>query len=80
MFGNYTESRQYDRKIYGWRHQVENFRSKVKEFRAIGTRKDGPHGSFAAAIVLWPTRLRRDDRQQAPANPMRNGHRVRRDE
>ena len=36
----------------GWRHMVENFFSKIKEFRAIATRYDKTDESFAAGIHL----------------------------
>ena len=38
---NRTEPREHDRDVYGWRHLVENFFAKIKEFRAIATRQDG---------------------------------------
>jgi len=44
--------RPHDRDIYGWRHLVENFFSKIKEFRAIATRHDRTDESFAAGIHL----------------------------
>ena len=37
---------------YGWRHLVENFFAKIKEFRAIATRYDKTDESFAAGIHL----------------------------
>ena len=47
---NRTEPREHDREMYGWRHQVENFFAKIKEFRAIATRYDKTDASFAAGI------------------------------
>jgi len=38
--------------MYGWRHLVENFFSKTREFRAIATRYDRTAESFAAGIHL----------------------------
>ena len=38
--------------MYKWRHQIENFFAKIKEFRAIATRYDKTDKSFAAAIHL----------------------------
>ena len=38
--------------MYGWRHLVENFFAKIKEFRAIATRYDKTDESFAAGIHL----------------------------
>lgn len=42
----------YDRDMYKWRHLVENFFQKIKEFRRIATRYDKTDTSFAAAIYL----------------------------
>ncbi len=42
----------YDRDMYKWRHLVENFFEKIKEFRRIATRYDKTDTSFAAAIHL----------------------------
>ena len=44
--------RDHDGEMYKWRHQVENFLSKIKEFRAIATRCDKTDVSYAAAIHL----------------------------
>jgi transposase len=41
-----------DFEMYKWRHLVENFFCKVKEFRRIATRYDKTDTSFAAAIHL----------------------------
>ena len=49
---NRAQSRDHDREMYKWRHQIENFFSKIKEFRAIATRYDKTDASFAAAICL----------------------------
>ena len=49
---NRTEPREHDRAMYGWRHLVENFFAKIKEFRAIATRHDKTDESFTAAIHL----------------------------
>ncbi len=49
---NRTEPREHDRDMYGWRHLVENFFAKIKEFRAIVTRYDKTDASFAAGIHL----------------------------
>ena len=38
--------------MYKWRHLVENFFSRIKEFRAIATRFDKTDASFAARIQL----------------------------
>ncbi len=49
---NRTGPREHDREMYGWRHQVENFFAKTKEFRTIATRHDRTDASFAAGIHL----------------------------
>ena len=41
-----------DRDMYRWRHQIENFFAKLKEFRAIATRYEKTDSSFAANIYL----------------------------
>ncbi len=47
---NRTEPREHDREMYGWRHQVESFFARTREFRAIATRYDRTDASFAAGI------------------------------
>ena len=42
----------YDKAVYRWRHLVENFFAKLKEFRAIATRYDKTDESFRATIHL----------------------------
>ena len=44
--------RDHDGEMYKWRHQVENFFAKIKEFRSIATRYDKTDVSYAAAIHL----------------------------
>jgi len=41
-----------DRDIYKWRHLIENFFCKLKEFKKIAMRADKTDKSFAAAIYL----------------------------
>src|SRR6195952_1306002 len=41
-----------DRAMYRWRHQIENYFAKLKEFRAIATRYDKTDDSFRANINL----------------------------
>src|SRR2546423_6984624 len=41
-----------DFEMYTWRHLVENFFCKIKEFRRIATRYDKTDTSFAAIIHL----------------------------
>ena len=47
----------YDAEIYKWRHLVENFFQRIKEFRRIATRYDKTDTSFRAAIHLVATVL-----------------------
>jgi transposase len=42
----------HDVEMYKWRHLVENFFQRIKEFRRIATRYDKTDTSFAAAIYL----------------------------
>jgi transposase len=42
----------YDKAMYRWRHLVENFFAKLKEFRAIASRYDKTDESFRANIHL----------------------------
>ena len=47
----------YDREMYKWRHLVENFFARIKEFRRIATRYDKTATSFAAFIYFSSTIL-----------------------
>jgi len=47
----------HDTEMYKWRHLVENFFQRLKEFRRIATRYDKTDTSFAAAIYLVATFL-----------------------
>ena len=49
---NRREPRQIDRDLYTWRHLVENFFGKLKEFKRIAMRADKTDQSFAALIYL----------------------------
>lgn len=40
--------RDYDKHAYKWRHLIENFFAKIKEFRAIATRYEKTTSSYAA--------------------------------
>jgi transposase len=42
----------YDTEMYRWRHLVENYFAKIKEFRSIATRYDKTAESFSANINL----------------------------
>ncbi len=37
---NWTYLREHDRVMYKWRHRIENFFAKIREFRAVATRYD----------------------------------------
>ena len=41
-----------DRHVYQWRHLIENFFGKIKEFKRIAMRSDKTDQSFAAMIHL----------------------------
>jgi transposase len=43
---------EYDEYIYRWRHLVENYFAKIKEFRGIATRYDKTDTSYAANLNL----------------------------
>ena len=44
--------RAYDKIMYRWRHLVENYFAKIKEFRGIATRYDKTDTSYAANLNL----------------------------
>jgi transposase len=41
-----------DKEVYKWRHLVENYFCKIKEFKRIATRSDKTDASYAAMINL----------------------------
>ena len=41
-----------DLEVYKWRHLIENFFGKLKEFKRIAMRSDKTDSSFSAAIYL----------------------------
>lgn len=43
---------EYDKELYKGRHLIENFFSKLKQYRGIATRYDKPSQSFLGAIYL----------------------------
>ena len=45
---NRIVQREYDEEAYCWRHLVENYFAKIKEFRGIATRYDKTDNSYAA--------------------------------
>lgn len=46
------EPREYDRHLYRARHLIENFFSKLKQYRSIATRYDKTAHNFLGAIYL----------------------------
>ncbi len=53
--GNRKRRISYDKHIYKWRHLVENYFAKIKEFRGIDTRYDKTDTSYAANLNLVAT-------------------------
>ena len=49
---NRTAPADYDREMYKWRHLVENFFARIKEFRRVATRYDKTDSSFSAMVYL----------------------------
>ena len=49
---NRTKPRELDAEMYKWRHLIENFFCKLKEFKRIAMRADKTDESFAAIINL----------------------------
>ncbi|HEY1858195.1 IS5 family transposase [Acidocella sp.] len=49
---NRVEKRPIDRDIYNWRHLIENFFAKLKEFKRIAMRSDKTDQSFKAMVYL----------------------------
>ena len=49
---NRREPLPIDMEIYKWRHLIENFFCKLKEFKRIAMRSDKTDSSFAAVITL----------------------------
>jgi transposase len=47
-----TKPLNIDKDIYKWRHLIENFFGKLKEFKRIAMRSDKTDGSFEAMIYL----------------------------
>jgi hypothetical protein len=43
----------YDKAMYRWRHLIENYFAKLKEFRAIATRYDKTDTSFRARAIRF---------------------------
>jgi transposase len=55
---NRTEQRPYDEEMYKWRHLIENFFQKIKEYRGIATRFCKTDTSYKALISLIATVIR----------------------
>ena len=49
---NRKEQREYNKEKYKWRHLIENFFAKLKQFRAIATRYDERACAFLGGIYL----------------------------
>ena len=47
-----TKPLQIDTEMYKWRHLIENFFAKIKQFRAIATRYEKTARNFLAAVQL----------------------------
>jgi len=47
-----TIVQRYDTEVYKWRHLVENYFAKIKEFRGIATRYDKTESSYTASWHL----------------------------
>ena len=45
----------YDREMYRWRHLIENYFAKIREFRSIATRYDKVDISYNATICIAAT-------------------------
>ena len=52
---NRIVQRIYDKAMYAWRHLVENYFAKAKEFRGIATRYEKTDTSYAANCSLVAT-------------------------
>jgi len=50
-----TDKASHDETMYKWRHLVENYFAKIKEFRAIATRYDKTDISYRASWLLAAT-------------------------
>jgi transposase len=50
-----TKPRDIDTEMYKWRHLIENYFCKLKEFKRIAMRADKTDQSFAAMIHLAAT-------------------------
>ena len=55
----------FDAEMYKWRHLIENFFCKLKEFKRIAMRADKTDTSFNAIIHLAAAVINSDESQQA---------------
>ena len=60
-----SQPRDIDQEMYKWRHLIENFFCKLKEFKRIAMRADKTDQSFAAIIHLAAAVINSDESQQA---------------
>lgn len=49
---NRKVQREFDKEMYKWRHLIENYFCKLKEFKRIAMRSDKTDSSFSAMIFL----------------------------
>jgi transposase len=61
------QRRDIDKDIYKWRHPIENFFGKLKEFKRIAMRRDKTDSSFEAMIYLATAVIIPDESQQTLA-------------
>ncbi len=65
---NRNVQRDYDAHMYKWRHLIENYFAKIKEFRGIATRYDKTDTSYAANWYLTATLIARRGLSTDPSN------------
>lgn len=54
---NRKEPAVYDKELYKKRHKIENFFSRLKDFRAIATRYDKTARNFLSGVYLAATAI-----------------------
>ena len=54
---NRAQAITFDKEIYKWRHPIEHFFARIKEFRRIATRYDKTDTSYAGMIYLTSAAL-----------------------
>ena len=50
---NRKVAREYDKEMYKWRHPVENFFCKLREFKKVTMRAEKTDTSFSANTFIW---------------------------